>query len=267
MGNSFASGLIGNVVGGPTIQLPEVSPVSQLSGNFDGVDDYVAIDDAAGLAFDGDVSLSLWFNPASLPGSVAWDYMFSLTNIPGVGQDRAVGIRGTGTDAQIVGNTYGYGWNLPFTNTSIVADTWYNVVAVFTGDGWSGDVQIFLDGVDKGSKTVYITDPSGVYVETAIGSFYSPIYFDGLIDEVAVFNSALDQDDVTSIYNSGTPGDIESLGPIGWWRMGNGTGDTNASGGTPENTEVIGTVANQGTLGSSADGTGTNGPTFSNDVP
>lgn len=31
MGNSFASGLIGNIVGGPTISLPEVPEVTQFN--------------------------------------------------------------------------------------------------------------------------------------------------------------------------------------------------------------------------------------------
>ena len=269
MGSSIIS--LGLGLGGGKASTSSGRPIgggfqpSTLSGNFDGTNDYVAIDDASGLAIDGDVSISLWFNSASLPGSAAYDYMFSLTDGRSTGSDRAIGIRGTGSDAQIVGNTYGSGWNLPFTNTSIAVDTWYHVTAVFT----SGSVQIFLDGTDKGSKTVATVDPTTPYQETVIGGMlYSGVnHFNGLIDEVSVFASALSASNVTAIYNSGTPGDIESLNPVGWWRMGNGTGDTNSSGGVPANTGVIGTVANQGSLGSSSNGTGTNGPTYSSSVP
>jgi hypothetical protein len=79
------------------------------------------------------------------------------------------------------------------------------------------------------------------------------IYGEGLIDEVALFNSALSASDITSIYNSGAPGDISSLNPVGWWRM----GDSNYGSGT--------TITDQGSGGN--DGTLVNGPTFSTDVP
>ena len=73
------------------------------------------------------------------------------------------------------------------------------------------------------------------------------------MDEIALFNSELSSSDVTSIYNSGGPDDLASLSPVGWWRM----GDNNSGSGT--------TITDQGSGGN--DGTLTNGPTFSTDVP
>jgi hypothetical protein len=256
---------------GTTVNMAEGSRVtavppklSTLSGSFDGTNDYVSIDDATGLTINGDVTISLWFRSASLPGSAAFDYMFSLSDGQSLnGQDRAIGIRGTGSDAQIVGNTYGSGWNTPFTNTSVAVDTWCHVAAIFT----SGSVQIYFNGVDKGSKSVTTIDLE--YNETVIGGMkYSGAnYFNGFIDEVSVFNSALSASNVTAIYNSGQPADLTSLSPVGWWRLGDGTGDTDSGGGAPANTDTIGTVANQGSLGSSANGTGTNGALYSSTVP
>lgn len=268
LGLGLGGGKTGTISGRPAGGGGGFQP-STLSGNFDGTDDYVKIYDADGLTINGDVTISLWFRSASLPTNAAYDYMFGLSgSLPGQGQpsgsDRAVGIRGTGSDAQIVCNTYGSGWNLPFTNTSIAVNTWYHVVAVFT----SGSVQVYLDGVDKGSKTV-LTNNLDYDTGTFIGVMrYSDAnMFNGLIDEVAVLDSALSSTDVTTIYNSGTPADLATFDPVGWWRMGDGTGDTNDGGGTPANTDVIGTVANQGSLGSSSNGTGTNGPTYSSTVP
>ena len=234
-----------------------------LGALFDGTNDHLKPDNPA-LATTGDCTISLWFKSASIPASGAYDYMFSLSDVRSTGKDRAIGMRGTGSDAQLIGNTYGSGWNLPFTNTSIAVNTWYHVVAVFT----SGSVQVYLDGVDKGSKTV-LTNNLDYDTGTFIGVMrYSDAnMFNGLIDEVAVLDSALSSTDVTTIYNSGTPADLATFDPVGWWRMGDGTGDTNDGGGTPANTDVIGTVANQGSLGSSSNGTGTNGPTYSSTVP
>jgi hypothetical protein len=238
---------------------------NQYSVDFDGTDDYLTANES-NLATSGDCTISLWFNSASLPGNGAYDYMFSLTDSRAIGKDRAIGIRGTGSDAQIVANTYASGWNDPFTNTSISASTWYHVAVVFT----SGSAQVYFNGVDKGSKTVTTNTIS--YTQTVIGSmlYSSANQFNGKIDEVSVFHSALSSTNITAIYNSGVPADISSLSPKGWWRNGEGTGDTDSGGGAPANTDTVGTVANQGSVNTgSGEGnmTGTNGPTFSTDVP
>ena len=47
-------------------------------------------------------------------------------------------------------------------------------------------------------------------------------YFDGKIDEVAIFTSSLTPTNVGAIYNSGTPNNLASLSPIAWYRMGDG---------------------------------------------
>ena len=77
--------------------------------------------------------------------------------------------------------------------------------------------------------------------------------FDGLIDEVAIWSSPLSASDTAALYNSGTPTDLESLSPNGWWRMGDNDGGTGS------------TVTDQGS--GSNDGTLTNGAAFSTTVP
>ena len=188
----------------------------------DGSDEYATISGSSDLAISGDVTISLWFKSASLPGNEAFDYMFQLTAALGTGLDRAIGIRGTGSDAQIVANTYASGWDAPWTNTSISADTWYHVAVIFT----SGSSQVYFNGADKGSKS--ITTNTVNYTATNIGGMrYSTAnYFNGNIDEVAVFASALSSSNITAIYNSGTPvglgADGLDLSPVGWWRCGDG---------------------------------------------
>jgi len=242
-----------------------------LSGSFDGTDDYLTTDES-NLATSGDCTISLWFNSASLPGSGAFDYMFSLTDGRATGRDRAIGIRGTGSDAQIVANTYASGYDLPFTNTSISASTWYHVAVVFT----SSSAQVYFNGADKGSKSVTTNTIS--YTQTVIGGmlYSSANHFNGKIDEVSVFHSALSSTDIALLLDTSgstpVPANISStsLNPKGWWRNGDGTGDTDSGGGVPANTDTIGTVANQGAVNTgSGEGNMTerNGATYSTDVP
>jgi hypothetical protein len=220
--------------------------------SFDGSNDYLTANES-NLATSGDCTISLWFNSASLPVSSGFGYMFSLTDGRATGTDRAVGMRGTGSDAQIIANTYASGWNLPFTNTSISADTWYHVAVVFT----SGSAQVYFNGADKGSKTVSTNTIS--YNQTVIGGllYSSANHFNGKIDEVSVFHSALSSTDITAIYNSGVPADISSLSPVGYWRMGDDSNDSASDGGS------IATITDSSGNGNDAtQGTASSQPTF-----
>ena len=89
------------------------------------------------------------------------------------------------------------------------------------------------------------------------GSFY----FNGYIDEVAVWDATLDSNDITDIYNSGIPTDLTKAASyntdrtsnlINYWRMGDNNGGTGT------------TITDQGSGGN--DGT-LNGSTFSTNVP
>ena len=132
-------------------------------------------------------------------------------------------------------------------------NVWHHIVGVANG----ANSKLYLNGSVVGSGTLPSLSSTGAN-DLAIGyipplSSFGGLYCSGLIDEVAIFNSALSASDVTSIYNSGTPDDLTSYSPVGWWRMGENDGGTGT------------TVTDQGS--GSNDGTLTNGPTFSTTVP
>jgi len=137
--------------------------------------------------------------------------------------------------------------------------SWHHICGVLNGassavyvDGSSVATDTLPSMASDGGSDPMIGDLTGAWFPWSGGAV------DGLIDEVAVFGSALSASVVSDIYNSGTPVDLGSggldLSPLGWWRM----GDVCGSSGT--------NIANQGSA-SSSDGTLTNGPTFSTDVP
>ena len=90
-------------------------------------------------------------------------------------------------------------------------------------------------------------DQIGRYAES------SSLMYNGLMDEVSIFNSELSSSVVSAIYNSGAPADLTSYSPVGWWRM----GDNDSGTGT--------TITDQGSGGN--DATLVNGSTFSTTVP
>jgi len=147
--------------------------------------------------------------------------------------------------------------SLSYTAPSL--NEWHHIVGVL--DGSSSVVYVDGSSVATGATLPALSSDGGS--DPQIGDLGAWMTFsggsvDGLIDEVAVFSSALSASVVSDIYNSGTPTDLGSdgldLSPLGWWRM----GDVCGSSGT--------NIANQGSA-SSSDGTLTNGPTFSTDVP
>jgi hypothetical protein len=118
------------------------------------------------------------------------------------------------------------------TNWLIASDTsstgqWYHIACVATPT----QLELFVNGVSKGTETNSSLTPS--FERFFIGSrFYSSStanFFDGDIDEVAIWNKALTLEDVQTIYNAtnNNPGKCANLFTGGlkdglqyWNRMG-----------------------------------------------
>jgi hypothetical protein len=109
-------------------------------------------------------------------------------------------------------------------STTINDGSWHHVVAVSSGTAYSlyvdGSAETLTnsnnDGTWFGDLTSLTSTNIGSHVRSSAGNFFA-----GNIDEVAVWDS--DQSsNISTIYNSGTPGNLSSLNPKAWWRMGDG---------------------------------------------
>ena len=229
--------------------------VNTYSGHFDGINDYMTVTPSSTIQLYG---LSAWFK---------CDSVINKSAIKGVvlgpsGSNWFLGFggnfTGTLTDEIISINTgarYGY-----CDASAEIAVGWHNAIAVWSTssatNGGGNGYDIWLDGVKVGNQanttygaaTLFSLPTSQMEFGRRIGAYPYP----GLMDEIAVFSSALSDSDVATIYNSGIPGDLTDLSPAGWWRM----GDNNSGSGT--------TITDQGS--GSNDGT-LNGATFSTDIP
>jgi hypothetical protein len=65
-------------------------------------------------------------------------------------------------------------------------------------------------------------------------------YFDGKIDEVAIFSQSMNATQIQTLYNSGVPSDLDSLTPTSWWRMDSGSSVTDLNTTTGNNLSVGG---------------------------
>jgi hypothetical protein len=198
-------------------------------------------------------------SPISLSG---WVY---LTSTPS-NYDQALAIRGSTLfrTARMLGFVNGVLHFNTFASelrgtTSVSVNTWHHIAATCTS---SGAARVYLNGVLEASGSViYNSVASGNTFVIALGGVGEAL--PAKIDEAAVWDSVLSDGgvstgqtaggDIATLYNSGVPADISSLSPLGWWRMGDNDGGTGT------------TITDQGSGGN--DGTLTNGPTFSTDVP
>ena len=216
------------------------------SVDFDGSNDYVDITGARGV-FDSATtfSISLWYYANAYGGAV-------------------FGSVASGTDGVWIlpystGNNFFFsvrnGAHTSIQTTAPALNQWVHVAATYN----AGNGTLYL--TPAGGSTSITTSTSlptslssTAGTDLSIGrQSYQSLYFNGKVDEVAIWDSELSSSDVTAIYNSGVPGDISSLNPVGWWRMGDNDGGTGT------------TITDQGSGGN--DGTLTNGPTFSTTVP
>ena len=85
------------------------------------------------------------------------------------------------------------------------------------------DYTFYVNGVSLGSQVD--ADNATVGATSTIGNNNNTSYFNGKIDEVAVFNTALTAHEVQGIYNAtetGKTADLNDLTtpPVAWYRMG-----------------------------------------------
>ncbi|BCV05383.1 MAG: hypothetical protein CM15mV105_290 [uncultured marine virus] len=101
---------------------------------------------------------------------------------------------------------------------------WHHIVAVNT----NSDIKLYLDAVLIKTQTGTWT-PTTTTNDALIGQRAGIPNFDGTIDEVGIFNTALSSDQVIELYNQGVPSNLSTHSAnanlAGYWKMGDGTLD------------------------------------------
>lgn len=228
---------------GSIAHVPVASFAVTHSVDFDATDDFMTVAADSAINFGGDMTVSAWIKAD----------VWGAYGIVGVGSTFP-GMFHLGT---ITSNKFiFYGSSGLRKGVSILsAGNWYNIT-VSVQSGVTGGTKMYINGSLDATGTTTITSTTDPLI-IGKNSYSNSARFNGLIDEVALFNSALSATDASNIYNSGVPTDLGSgglnLSPVGWWRM----GENDGAAGT--------TITDQGSGGN--DGTLVNGPTFSTTVP
>jgi len=211
--------------------------------NFDGTDDRVDAGSSIGVIGTSTRTFSTWLKTSQTSGT-----------------QTVLGTRNINNDGWVIqislNSIMFYNVKSPSnrisSTTNLTDGNWHNLIIVRAG---SGNNKMYVDGVSQtlDNDSENRTNPQSS-LNLLIGAGYNTggvlyRFFDGEIDEVSIFDYALTEENVTSIYNGGVPGDIASLNPQLWYRFEEGSGTTAID---------AGSGGNNGTI---------NGATYSTDVP
>lgn len=209
----------------PTQSLPHpIVRGSRLS--FDGVDDWVVIDDSSDLEIGlGDFTISVWFKTNKLGTQQQIIRKGYDHRVEGEGR-WVLSIDASGV-IRIVVNDIEYPGSLEASGTTIVTDgRWHHVAAVFDRDQ---SLNVYLDGI------IEIQDPSLTLlsnsihnksiVKVYIGRAHSSgLYFEGMLDDIALWNDARTQTEIKADQTRELQIQDEHL--IVYWGMQEGQGQT-----------------------------------------
>ena len=215
---------------------------------YDGMDDYIELGSLSHLQNTTEYSISSWFKS---PLNNLYQAVYAWFD----GADGYLQLLLVNDGSFIV---YNYRTSTAYgvTATGIVsADTWYNALVVFDGSGVTNAdrLKLYINGnLITLTYTGTIPTQTGTMLTQGmqIGSQQGALLFEGNIDEVSIFDSAISIGDVWD--GSGLPTDLNLLStpPINYYRFETGMGTTAIDSGSGGN-----------------DGTLINGVTYQTDVP
>jgi len=158
--------------------------------SFDGDNDNLVATD--NLPTDGsNMSVSVWVKFSFLSSTTQWVW----SQHPGTALPGRSGILLLAGKVAFYNSSIGVLGN--FTPT---IDTWYNIV--FTYDGTT--TSLFINNILEDSTTATFTSIPNV--DLVIGSLAdNSLHFNGVIDEMSIYNTALTTNNIAYLYNAGAP--------------------------------------------------------------
>jgi len=194
--------------------------------DFDGSNDYVALGNLGLSDSLGAITKSIWYKTTTTGTEVIWDIEFGA-------KDNGFYISGGESPPAIKCEL---SWSSGSTeivlraNADVNDGNWHHLAMTYDGTSFT----TYFDGVQQNTSDSDAGETIRHGFSSVLGQrFLSGGYnFEGNIDEVAVWNTALDGDAVKAIYNGGNPTDLKVDNGAydeytdnlqGYWRMGDGT--------------------------------------------
>jgi len=190
---------------------------------FDGEDDYVSCGTGPTITGTGPLAVSAWVKTDRVKGhAIVVQRSESSAN-----GSYGVSIRADGR-AQFYVYNGGYGF-LFQSDVTVDDGLWHHVAAVRTN---STDGEIYVDGSLSGSDSGPARSLNNVPVWIGGPGFTGPFVFDGLIDDVRIWNAAMTQEEIQATMHVALDGSEPNL--VAYWDFDEGEGqvayDTSGNG-------------------------------------
>ena len=199
--------------------------------SLDGTDDYVKFGNVDFSEHEVG-SISMWVKPAALPSGSDRSYLIAYQ----VDTDHYISIYiGNATSEsnkwtlhlKSASETHYFG----YADASAVADTWTHLVCVQNGS----DGKVYINGDEQTGDTlgtnkwfddIGASETTSGYDGLTVGTLGGGGNYNGLIDDIAIFNTALSGANINTLYNSGIPKNITGMSGLqGYWRFEESSGD------------------------------------------
>ncbi len=195
---------------------------------FDGINDYISIPNSADFNLGNTLTIEAWIYPTNLGGRPA---IFSTrVSNPANSFQLEVGVGNFHSDVVAVAGVST--WVLETQNNAVTPNQWNYIVYTRNGSG-TGNHKIYVNGQLKTLQTesaYNFIDNSNAKLVGAGTSLLPEHYFSGKIDELAVYNRVLSQEEITARYNrmngsaSGIQFQIRTSNDNSTWSSWQGTG-------------------------------------------
>ena len=185
---------------------------------FDGVDDFVELDRDSVLGKQTEnFTVAAWINPGNL--SSRMPILGGFEQLGGSG-----GLAGWAFELTPNGGLQfsAFGSGAPFVSSVVAPNTWTHVAVTIQSDL---TVRYYVNGVRVGGIGALNAPATPTGVPFTIGTIQGgvPGFFNGMIDDVAVFSRQLDDADIARLY-AGADRHAEDTNLVGMWRFNEAVG-------------------------------------------
>ncbi|MFA6065548.1 MAG: LamG domain-containing protein, partial [archaeon] len=175
---------------------------------FDGVNDYITIPSSSSLNTGSNITLSFWAKPTSFTLTSSGDMITIITK--GVNADAAmdyfIGLTSSGY-LRIYFYSGGV-WNGVEVASAnpLTLNRWNYITVTFTGS--TGKLNVYINGALNKTSTLVVGSIQSSAGPLKIGTYnpggYYSNYFPGQLEDVAIWNRALDANEIKEIFNKGS---------------------------------------------------------------
>ena len=177
--------------------------------DFDGIDDYIDVYTGSyGPTTSDDFTIMMWVYPLSegfiigqFENFVPENSNFFLSIYP----ESSFTIVGNGSN------------NISFGNP--IYNQWQHIAVSIDN---SGETKCYQDGFLVGTGDLSLSENNST-MELKIGHHSDDDHYEGMINEIGIFKSVLDESEIQNYINSNFSSDLDNL--IGYWKFNSGDGD------------------------------------------